>query len=59
MARALENGASGVILNTIVLGDELENMLNACTLMGADAIVEVHTPAELDVALEAGDIKAS
>jgi indole-3-glycerol phosphate synthase len=54
VARALENGAGGVLLNAQVLGKQLESLLNACTFMGTDAIVEVHTPADLELAIEAG-----
>jgi indole-3-glycerol phosphate synthase len=34
------------------VGEQLEQLLDAATIMGADAYVEVHTPNELDYALE-------
>lgn len=48
------NGASGVILITSVVGPSLEDLLNSCTIMGIEAIVEVHTPNELEFALDCG-----
>lgn len=57
IALALENGASGVLLNTEVLGQQrLRTILDACTFMGVDAIVEVHTPSELEMALAEGAV---
>jgi indole-3-glycerol phosphate synthase len=54
IAQALQNGASGVLLITAVVGADLEPLLDACTLMGTEALVEVHTPNELEFALSKG-----
>lgn len=54
IAQALELGASGVLLMTSVVGGDLEVLLDACTVMGTEALVEVHTPNELDFALSRG-----
>eukprot|EP01032_Pedospumella_encystans_P007915 gene7915-9434_t len=51
IAQALENGASGVLLITSIVGADLEMLLDACTIMGTEALVEVHTPSELEYAL--------
>ena len=47
----MENGASGVLLITSIVGADLEMLLDACTIMGTEALVEVHTPSELEYAL--------
>lgn len=54
VAQALEEGASGVLLIAGVVGKDLEPLLDACTIMGTEAIVEVHTPQELEYALSVG-----
>ncbi len=54
IAQALERGATGVLLIVAVVGGDLEVLLNACTIMGVEAIVEVHTPNELEFALGKG-----
>jgi indole-3-glycerol phosphate synthase len=54
IAKAVEQGASGVLLITAVVGSDLEVLLDACTIMGTEAVVEVHTPNELDFALSRG-----
>eukprot|EP00597_Dinobryon_sp_UTEXLB2267_P013551 CAMPEP_0170121300 /NCGR_PEP_ID=MMETSP0020_2-20130122/15779_1 /TAXON_ID=98059 /ORGANISM="Dinobryon sp., Strain UTEXLB2267" /LENGTH=237 /DNA_ID=CAMNT_0010351575 /DNA_START=228 /DNA_END=941 /DNA_ORIENTATION=- len=54
IAQALESGASGVLLIVSVVGGDLEVLLDACTIMGTEALVEVHTPNELDFALSKG-----
>lgn len=36
------------------LGASLQEMLDVCSLLGTEALVEVHTPAELEKALEVG-----
>lgn len=54
IAQAVEQGATGVLLITAVVGGDLETLLNSCTIMGVEAIVEVHTPSELDFALARG-----
>jgi indole-3-glycerol phosphate synthase len=41
-------------LITAVVGGDLETLLNSCTIMGVEAIVEVHTPNELEFALSKG-----
>jgi len=54
VALALETGANCVHLCATILGAGLEDLLDAVTIMGTEAIVEVHTPNELDYALELG-----
>jgi len=54
IAQALENGADGVLINVGVVGADLEVLLDSCTIMGTEAIVEVHTPNELEFALAKG-----
>jgi len=54
IALALEQGAAGVLLIAAVVGADLEILLDACTIMGTEAIVEVHTPNELEFALSKG-----
>lgn len=54
IAQALENGAAGVVLIAAVVGADLEVLLDACTIMGTEALVEVHTPNELEFALSRG-----
>jgi indole-3-glycerol phosphate synthase len=54
IAQALEQGASGVLLTVAVVGGDLEILLDACTIMGTEAVVEVHTPNELEYALSRG-----
>lgn len=39
---------------TGVVGGDLETLLDSCTLMGTEALVEVHTPNEVDFALSRG-----
>lgn len=51
IAMALDQGASGVLLIVAVVGGDLEVLLDACTIMGTEALVEVHTPNELEFAL--------
>jgi indole-3-glycerol phosphate synthase len=54
IAQALDNGAGGVLLIVAVVGGDLETLLDACTIMGVEAVVEVHTPNELEFALSKG-----
>ena len=54
IAQALEQGAAGVLLIAAVVGGDLETLLDACTIMGTEAVVEVHTPNELEFALSRG-----
>lgn len=50
----MESGASGVLIIVAAVGKDLEKLLDACTIMGTEAVVEVHTPNELEFALEQG-----
>jgi indole-3-glycerol phosphate synthase len=50
----LEEGASGVILMSSIVGSDLRPLLDSCTIMGTEAIVEVHTPNELEFAISCG-----
>lgn len=50
----MQNGATGVLLIVAVVGGDLEVLLDACTIMGTEALVEVHTPNELEFALSKG-----
>lgn len=54
IAQALEEGASGVLLIASIVGGDLEVLLDACTIMGTEAMVEVHTPNEVEFALNKG-----
>lgn len=54
IAIAAECGADAVVLLAQVLGSRLEDLLDAATIMGVEAVVEVHTPDECRYALEAG-----
>lgn len=49
---AKEAGCDGVVLMASVLGEKLEMFLNQCSIMGLEAIVEVHTPNEVEAAIE-------
>lgn len=54
IANAVELGASGVLLIAGVVGADLPSLLDSATLMGTEALVEVHTPNELEFALSCG-----
>ncbi|KAG8470533.1 hypothetical protein KFE25_008954 [Diacronema lutheri] len=54
IAQMLEAGASAVLLVCGLVGPDLEQLLNSCTLMGVEALVEVHTPDEVLFAVECG-----
>ena len=54
IAQALEEGAVGVLLIVAVVGGDLEVLLDSCTIMGTEALVEVHTLNELEFALSRG-----
>ncbi len=54
IAQALEDGAAGALLIAAVVGADLAVLLDSCTIMGCEAVVEVHTPHELDFALSLG-----
>ncbi len=42
------------MLIVAVVGGDLQVLLNACTIMGVQAVVEVHTPNEVEFALSKG-----
>lgn len=46
-------GADGILLIAAVLGPALPNFLDLCTVVGIEAIVEVHTKNEVEAALQA------
>jgi indole-3-glycerol phosphate synthase len=54
VTEALEVGASAVLLLVNVLGDLTKTYVELAHHCGLDALVEVHTEAELDIALESG-----
>ncbi|GIX64247.1 anthranilate synthase component II [Babesia caballi] len=54
IAQAAEYRADGVLLNAAILGNALKDMLVACTTMGIEAIVEVHTGTDAMRALDIG-----
>eukprot|EP01031_Cornospumella_fuschlensis_P025019 gene25019-30221_t len=54
IAQAVEQGASAVLLQCCVVGADLSVLLDSCTLMGVEGIVEVHTPKEVEFALSLG-----
>jgi len=54
IALGLESGANCFHLCASLVGPALEDLLDQCTIMGTEALVEVHTEAELDYALEIG-----
>jgi indole-3-glycerol phosphate synthase len=54
LEQAVHAGASAVLLLVNVLGKQTKAYLEACHTVGLDALVEVHTEDELDIALEAG-----
>lgn len=54
IAQMVEAGASAVLLVCGLVGPDLELMLNSCTVMGVEAVVEVHTPDEVLFAIESG-----
>lgn len=43
-----------MLLTVAAVGADLEVLLDACTIMGTEALVEVHTPNELEFALNKG-----
>jgi indole-3-glycerol phosphate synthase len=54
LEQAVAAGASAVLLLVNVLGKQTKTYLEACHRVGLDALVEVHTEEELDIALLAG-----
>mmetsp|Transcript_24640 Transcript_24640/g.40871 ORF Transcript_24640/g.40871 Transcript_24640/m.40871 type:complete len:310 (+) Transcript_24640:16-945(+) len=54
IARAAVLGAHAVLLVVAAAPDELPGLLDACTVMGIEALVEVHTSDELQLAIECG-----
>jgi indole-3-glycerol phosphate synthase len=54
LEQAAQAGAAAALLLVNVLGNLTKTYLQACHQVGLDALVEVHTEAELDLALESG-----
>ncbi len=54
VVEAADAGASAVLLMVAVLGERLADYLEFTSQLGLQALVEVHTEAELDLALAAG-----
>jgi len=54
LARAAHAGATAVLLIAAAVLPDLPALLDTCTLLGLEALVEVHTPDELHVASECG-----
>ena len=54
VALAADAGADAVWLSATILGGALPDLLDACTVAGVEGAVEVHTPNEVQFALEAG-----
>jgi indole-3-glycerol phosphate synthase len=52
LGMAKEAGADGIILQSCVLGPALDSFLDLATFMGLETIVECHTRAEVERALE-------
>jgi len=52
IALAKDAGADAVLLMASVLGPALPNFLDLCTVIGIEALVEVHTKNEIEAALE-------
>ena len=54
IAEAVLAGADAVLLVVAVLGNNTQYMLHEAARLGVEALVEVHTRAELDIALASG-----
>ncbi len=54
IAQAVVAGADAILAIVAVLGKETRTILNAAKAMGIEVLVEVHTEAELNLALESG-----
>ena len=54
IARAACDGARAVLLVAAACLPDLPALLDTCTLLGLEALVEIHTPDELTVAAECG-----
>lgn len=54
IARCACEGARAVVLVAAAALGDLPLLLDTCTLLGLEALVEVHTPQELEVAAECG-----
>ena len=54
LAEAAAAGASAVLLIVAILGEQTGAYLQLARSLGLDALVEVHSRAELDIALESG-----
>ena len=54
ISRAVCQGADAVLIVAAAAAAELPALLDTCTLLGVEALVEVHTVRELQIALECG-----
>ena len=54
ISQAVVAGADAILAIVAVLGKETRTILNAAKAMGIEVLVEVHTEAELNLALESG-----
>jgi indole-3-glycerol phosphate synthase len=54
IARAACEGATAVVLIAAAVMPDLKELMDTCTLLGLEALVEVHTPQEVEVATELG-----
>ena len=54
IAQAISQGADAVLLVASAVAGDLPELLDACTLMGCEALVEVHTRDEIQLAEECG-----
>jgi len=54
IARAVCLGAHAVLLIAAAAPDQLPELLDTCTLLGVEALVEVHTTEEIELAAECG-----
>merc|ERR1712039_334945 len=54
IAKAVCEGARAVLLIAAVCLPDLNDLLDTCTILGIEALVEVHTPEELNIAAECG-----
>ena len=54
ISRAVCQGADAVLIVVAAAAAELPALLDTCTLLGVEALVEVHTVRELQIALECG-----
>lgn len=54
IARAASDGADAVLLIAAAAAADLPALLDTCTVLGIEALVEVHTPDEVTLASELG-----